>query len=96
MNRVDYINALKSALEVRKDELKEIEEYHLWVLECPDSIQLKIFSGLMDLFWAFCGPMFRVLGVIDNRIREENMSEWDFSMCSYALMTIENVFQNIL
>lgn len=95
MNRVDYINALKSALEVRKDELKEIEEYHLWVLECPDSIQLKIFSSLMELFWAFCGPMFRVLGVIETRIREEHMSDWDYSKCSYTLMTIENVFENM-
>ena len=68
----------------------------MWILECPDNTELKIFSNLMELSLAFCGPMFRVLGVIDNRIREENMSEWDFSMCSYALMTIENVFQNIL
>lgn len=95
MNRVDYINALKSALEINKEEREDIEQYHKMVLENPDNAQLNTFIGLIHFFLVFLSPMYRVLCLIENRIREEHLDENDISKCSYPLMMMEDVFVNM-
>ena len=95
MNRVDYINSLKSALEINKEEREDIEQYHKMVLENPDNAQLNTFIGLRHFFLFFLSPMYRVLCLIENRIREEHLDENDISKCSYPLMMMEDVFVNM-
>jgi hypothetical protein len=95
MNRVDYINALKSALEINKEEREYIEQCHKWALECQDDAQLNAFISLVNFLLAFYNPMNRVLNLITNRLREEYLYDWDISKCSFTLMTIEKVYENM-
>lgn len=95
MNRVDYINALKNALEIRKEEREEIEQYHKMVLGYFDNAQLNTFISLVEFISAFYNPVNRVLNLITNRLLEEHLYDWDISKCSFTLMTIENVYENM-
>ena len=96
MNNIEYINALKSALAIKEDDRKAIEQCYLMALDNPDNVQLNTFIRLWEFRLLFAFPLARLLlNVILIRVLEDNMDDWDISKNSYTTMTIESVFKNM-
>ena len=95
MNNIEYINALKSALAIKEDDRKAIEQYQKMALDNSNNVKFKTIVGLLGFHYLFFKPLFQVITVIIKRINEDNVDDWDISKNSYTLMTIESVFKNM-